>query len=414
MFVQSSSAPSDWMQRSLALAARAVGFTNPNPAVGCVIVSADGQRVLGEGHTQPVGGPHAEVMALRDAAAQGHSVAGATAYVTLEPCAHYGRTPPCCDALVAAGLGRVVAALADPNPQVAGQGLARLQAAGIAVEVGDGAEQARQLNLGFLQRMETGRPWLRAKVAASIDGYTALPDGQSQWITSPAARADGQRWRARADVVLTGIGTVLADDPQLNVRDWRSPDSALPQRQPHLAIVDSQLRTPLHARLWQVPGRQVWIVAQALADGDDAAWAQAQRNKQQALEAQGARVLRVALTPSTAASAASGLDLHAAIGALSAAMPLNEIHVEAGASLNAGLLQAGLVDEWLLYVAPAMLGLGRGMATLPQPLDSLAQAPRYRWLEPRLVGPDLCLRALRQDMSHNYHHNDYHSDAAQS
>lgn len=384
------------MQRSLDLAARAVGITNPNPAVGCVIVSADGQRVLGEGHTQPVGGPHAEVMALRHAAALGHSVAGATAYVTLEPCAHYGRTPPCCDALVAAGIGRVVASLTDPNPQVAGQGFARLQAAGIAVEIGDGAAQARLLNLGFLQRMETGRPWLRAKVAASMDGYTALPDGQSQWITGPAARADGQRWRARADLVLTGIGTVLADDPQLNVRDLVGAGSDLPQRQPHLAIVDSQLRTPLQAKLWQVPARSVWIVTQALADGDGSAWAEQQRLKQQALEAQGARVLRVPLAHQAAASAPAGLDLHAAIGALSAAMPLNEIHAEAGAGLNAGLLQAGLVDEWLLYLAPAMLGLGRGMASLPQPLASLAQAARYAWLEPRVVGTDLCLRALRQ------------------
>lgn len=386
------------MQRSLDLAARAVGITNPNPAVGCVIVSADGQSVLGEGHTQPVGGPHAEVMALRDATAKHHAVAGATAYVTLEPCAHYGRTPPCCDALVAAGIGRVVAALTDPNPQVAGQGLARLRAAGIAVEIGDGAAQARQLNLGFLQRMETGRPWLRAKVAASMDGYTALPDGQSQWITSPAARLDGQRWRARADLVLTGIGTVLADDPLLNVRDVGRADTDVPQRQPHLAIVDSQLRTPLHAKLWQVPGRQVWLLAQALEDSDDSAWAQQQRAQQQALEAVGAQVLRVSVNANAVGGAAAlhgRLNLQAAISALSAALPINEIHVEAGARLNAGLLQAGLVDEWLLYLAPAMLGQGRGMAPLSQALPSLDKAPRYEWQAPRVVGVDLCLRALK-------------------
>lgn len=387
------------MQRSLALAASAVGITNPNPAVGCVIVSADGQTVLGEGHTQPVGGPHAEVMALRDAAAKGTSVAGATAYVTLEPCAHYGRTPPCCDALVAAGVGRVVAALTDPNPQVAGQGFARLQAAGIAVEIGDGAEEARQLNLGFLQRMETGKPWVRAKVAASLDGLTALPDGQSQWITGPDARADGQRWRARADVVLTGIGTVLADDPQLNVRDVPQGHPNLPQRQPHLAIVDSQLRTPFNAKLWQVPGRQVWLLAQALDDGDDSAWAQQQRSQQQALEALGAHVLRVPVIVNTVDRARplhGSLDLPAAISALSNAMPINEIHVEAGARLNAGLLQAGLVDEWLLYLAPTVLGLGRGIAPLAQALSSLDQAPRYEWQPPRVVGADLCLRALKR------------------
>ncbi|MEG1770380.1 MAG: bifunctional diaminohydroxyphosphoribosylaminopyrimidine deaminase/5-amino-6-(5-phosphoribosylamino)uracil reductase RibD, partial [Comamonas sp.] len=196
----------DFMQQALAQAARALYSSNPNPRVGCVIVAPDGHTVLGQGHTQPVGGPHAEVMALRDAAALGNDVRGATAYVTLEPCAHQGRTGPCCDALVAAGIGRVVAALEDPNPLVAGQGFARLRAAGVDVEVGAGANEARELNIGFLSRMVRKTPWVRMKAAASLDGTTALANGESQWITSPEARADGHAWRARACAVLTGIG----------------------------------------------------------------------------------------------------------------------------------------------------------------------------------------------------------------
>lgn len=367
------------MQRSLALAAKAVGVANPNPAVGCVIVDAHGQ-VLGEGHTQPVGGPHAEVMALRDAQARGHGVRGATAYVTLEPCAHFGHTPPCCDALAAAGIGKVVAALTDPNPKVAGQGFARLRAAGITVEVGDGEMAARDLNLGFLKRMETGQPWVRAKVAASLDGHTALLDGQSQWITGEAARTDGQRWRLRADVVLTGIGTVLADDPLLNVR---LPDCV---RQPHLAIVDSLLRTPPDARLWQVARRQVLIAHQSEA-GLDAQNAQALAARKRALQALGARLLPIA-------PCAHGLDLAQVLQALLEALPgaVNEVHVEAGAALNGGLLAQGLVDEWLVYLAPKMLGGGRPMAQRISPLRALADANAGIWLAQYRVGDDLCLR----------------------
>ncbi|THT96413.1 bifunctional diaminohydroxyphosphoribosylaminopyrimidine deaminase/5-amino-6-(5-phosphoribosylamino)uracil reductase RibD [Lampropedia puyangensis] len=384
------------MQRSLDLAAQAVGITNPNPAVGCVIVCAAGHRVLGEGHTQPVGGPHAEVMALRDAAAKGHDVAGATAYVTLEPCAHYGRTPPCCDALIAAGIGRVVASLQDPNPQVAGQGFARLRAAGIAVDVGDGAAPARQLNLGFLKRMETGMPWVRAKVAASADGGTALLNGQSQWITGPAAREDGQRWRARADVVMTGIGTVLADDPLLNVRvalhGGTTPTAQSQARQPHLAIVDSHLRTPLDAKLWQIAQRTVWIFGLAARDSDDFAWAQQQRQRQSALQAQGAHV--VLLPAATRSGQTHAVDLPAVVHTL-AGMPVNEIHVEAGARLNGGLLQAGLVDEWLLYLAPSMLGQGKGMAERAAPLTALTDAATYIWGDCQPVGADLRLRMFK-------------------
>lgn len=383
--------PSEWMQRSLALARQAIGLSNPNPAVGCVIVSADGRMLLGQGHTQAVGGPHAEVMALRDAAARGHSVRGAQVYVTLEPCAHHGRTPPCCDALVAAGVARVVASLADPNPQVAGQGLARLRAAGIAVELGDGQAQASDINVGFLQRMATGRPWVRAKAAASLDGMTALPNGQSQWITSAQARRDGQAWRQRACVVLTGIGTVLADDPLLNVRDWPS------ARQPHLAIADSALRTPLQARLWQVPGRQVLVFGRP---PQAAAQRQAWQERRVALQAQGAQV--VALDGQEAVGSggqggSSGLDLAALIAHLGR-LPINEIHVEAGARLNGGLLQAGLVDEWLVYLAPKLLGAGRPIAALPQPWSRLEQAARLHWHGMHMLGDTLRLQLRAQPL----------------
>jgi diaminohydroxyphosphoribosylaminopyrimidine deaminase/5-amino-6-(5-phosphoribosylamino)uracil reductase len=223
--------------RALELAAQALRLSNPNPRVGCVIWNADGQ-VIGEGHTQRAGGPHAEVMALRDAQARGESTIGATAFVSLEPCSHHGRTPPCCDALVAAGLSRVVVAGTDPNPLVGGRGIERLRAAGITVDILPGEDPlacaARELNIGFLSRMVRGQPWVRMKMAASLDGTTALNNGVSQWITGEAARADGHAWRARACAVLTGIGTVLEDDPMLDVRLADTP------RQPHLVVVDSR------------------------------------------------------------------------------------------------------------------------------------------------------------------------------
>jgi diaminohydroxyphosphoribosylaminopyrimidine deaminase/5-amino-6-(5-phosphoribosylamino)uracil reductase len=239
------------ISRALALARAALGTTSPNPSVGCVLTDAAG-RTLGEGHTQRAGGPHGEIMALRDAAAKGFDVRGATAYVTLEPCSHHGRTGPCCDALVEAGIGKVVASIADPNPLVSGQGFARLRAAGIEVEIGAGAEEARELNIGFFSRMERKVPWVRLKAAASLDGRTALDNGVSQWITGEAARADGHAWRARACAVLTGVGTVLQDNPRLDVRLVQTP------RQPRLVIVDSQLNTPPDAELFS-PSREVWI-----------------------------------------------------------------------------------------------------------------------------------------------------------
>lgn len=358
------------MDRALDLARRARLLAPPNPAVGCVLVAADG-RILGEGQTQRTGSAHAEIMALQDAAAQGQSVVGATAFVTLEPCAHHGRTGPCCDALIAAGIGRVVAALEDPNPRVAGQGLARLRAAGITVELGPGAAKSRELNLGFFSRMVRGTPWVRLKLAASLDGKTALDNGASQWITSAEARADGHAWRARACAVLTGIGTVLEDDPQLDVRLVDTP------RQPKLVLVDSRLEVPLTARLWQA-GRDV-LVYTASADAA----------KTRALQALGATV--VCLPESMPSPAGAKVDLGAMLRDL-AVREVNELHVEAGYKLNGSLVRADLVDEFLVYLAPTLLGQGRGMAQFG-PLTALAQATPLAFLSADMLGPDLRILA---------------------
>jgi diaminohydroxyphosphoribosylaminopyrimidine deaminase/5-amino-6-(5-phosphoribosylamino)uracil reductase len=356
-------APDPHVRRALDLAREAVGRTEPNPRVGAVIVSADGSRVLGEGHTQPAGQAHAEIMALRDAAARGHDVRGATAYVTLEPCAHHGRTGPCCDALVAAGIGRVVASLADPNPLVAGQGFARLRAAGVAVDIGPGAQEARELNPGFFSRMERGRPWVRMKIAASLDGQTALASGASQWITGEAARADGHAWRARAGALLTGIGTVLEDDPRLDVR------LAPVGRQPPLVVVDSRLQTPVDAALFRVPDRPVWIYA-----------AQTDAQAQARLEACGATVTQ-------RAGPGGKVDLAALLQDLGG-RGVNELHVEAGFKLNGSLLREGLVDEFLVYLAPKLLGPGRGMVNIG-PLAELQDGVALEFASVERVGEDL-------------------------
>ena len=353
---------------TLALAEQAVGLSDPNPRVGCLIVSADGAQVLGQGHTQAAGGPHAEVMALRDAQARGADVRGATVYVTLEPCAHHGRTPPCCDALVAAGVGRVEIAVGDPNPLVNGQGTARIAAAGIAIghAPGDVALRARELNIGFFSRMERGRPWVRMKIAASLDGRTALPNGASQWITGPDARADGHAYRRRAGAVLTGIGTVLADDPSLDVRLVET------ARQPLRCVVDARLETPPTARLFDRPSPVVLFTASA-----DAA-------RRAALQARGAEIVDVP-------QHAGRLDLVAVLEAL-AARHVNELHVEAGARLNGALLETGRVDELLLYVAPMLLGPGRAMAELAT-LQSLASARACDLHDVAKVGTDLRILA---------------------
>lgn len=357
------------MRQALELAAQALFLTSPNPRVGCVLVAPDG-TVIGQGFTQQAGGPHAEVMALRDAAAKGQDTRGATAYVTLEPCSHHGRTGPCCDALIEAGIAKVVGALTDPNPQVAGQGFARLRAAGIAVEVGPGAAQSRELNLGFFSRMLRGIPWVRLKAASSLDGTTALHNGRSQWITSSAARADGHAWRARACTILTGIGTVLADNPRLNVREVATP------RQPRVALVDSRLELPLDAHLLQSPGNCLIYTC-----GQDHA-------KIAQLQALGATVVAMP-------NAGGKVDLAAMLRDL-AARGTNELHVEAGFKLNGSLIREGLADELLLYLAPKLLGTGGAGIANFGPLQELSEALPLAWHDVQPVGPDLRIVARIQ------------------
>ena len=345
------------MAQALRLAERGIFTTSPNPRVGCVLVR--GGIVVGEGWHERAGEPHAEVHALRSA---GNRAQDATAYVTLEPCSHHGRTPPCADALIAAGVARVVVAVQDPNPQVSGQGIAKLRAAGIKVECGLMEAAARELNSGFFSRMTQGLPWIRSKIAMSLDGRTALANGESKWITGAAARRDVQNWRARSCAVLTGIGTVLADDPQLNVREMAI------TRQPVRAIVDSRLRLPLDAQLLQESGVVVYTATR------DA-------KKIAALEQAGARV---AVLP----DANSKTDAVAVLRDL-ATMGCNEVLVEAGSKLNGALMQAGLVDELVLYLAPNMLGdLARGMAQLGE-MTSLDQRINLDWQDVRQVGKDL-------------------------
>ena len=346
------------MARALRLAERGLYTTTPNPRVGCVIVR-DGV-VVGEGWHARAGEPHAEVHALRMA---GERARGATAYVTLEPCSHHGRTPPCANALIDAGLSRVVAAMRDPNPQVAGGGISLLTLAGIQAEVGLLEAEARELNIGFVARMTRGRPWLRVKTASSLDGGTALLNGESKWITGAAARADVQAWRARACAILTGVGTVLADDPQMNVRDFATP------RQPLKIIVDSRLNTPPTARILQ--GGAVIVCAE-----DDPP-------RQAALEAAGAEIWRIPGPAGRVGLAALILEL--------GRRGLNEIHVEAGATLDGALLDAGLVDEWVAYLAPLVMGdAARGVFALP-PLATMAERKAFELLDSRQLGGDLRL-----------------------
>ncbi len=338
-----------------------------------MIASTDSQ-VLGQGHTQRAGAAHAEIMALRDAQSQGCSVKGATAYVTLEPCSHQGRTGPCCDALIAAGIKKVVAIHTDPNPLVAGQGFARLRTAAIEVSVLPPdhplAIASRELNIGFFSRMSRQRPWVRLKIAASLDGQTALQNGASQWITSEAARRDGHAWRARACAVLTGVGTVLADNPRLDVRLIETP------RQLHLVIVDSRLETPLDASLF-IAGRACYIYAAVQNDV-----------KKLALEGRGATVIYL---PGQTPATQSKVDLNAMLQDL-ARREINELHVEAGHKLNGSLIRAGLVDEFLVYLAPMLLGLGQGIANFG-PLTTLADAVHLSYQSVDQLGDDLRLLA---------------------
>ena len=361
-----------YMNKALEQAAQALFLSSPNPRVGCVIVDAK-EQIISQGFTQQAGGPHAEVMALRDAAARGNDVRGATVYVTLEPCSHQGRTGPCCDALIAAGVGKVVGALTDPNPQVAGRGFERLRAAGVAVEVGPGATESRELNIGFFSRMVRGTPWVRLKAASSLDGVTALHNGQSQWITSPSARADGHAWRARACTILTGIGTVLEDNPRLNVREVQTP------RQPRIALVDSKLEIPLDAHILEAPsGCFIYTCSQ-------------NHLKIEQLQRLGATVIPMP-------NAAGKVDLAAMLRDL-AQRGTNELHVEAGFKLNGSLIREGLVDELLLYQAPKLLGTGAmGIANFG-PLTALSEGLSLEWHDTARVGADLRLIARVQGRS---------------
>ncbi|MGB9129719.1 MAG: bifunctional diaminohydroxyphosphoribosylaminopyrimidine deaminase/5-amino-6-(5-phosphoribosylamino)uracil reductase RibD [Thiobacillus sp.] len=348
------------MARALQLAARGLFTTTPNPRVGCVIVR-DG-RVVGEGWHERAGTPHAEIHALEQA---GDAARDATVYVTLEPCSHHGRTPPCAEALVNAGVARVVAAMRDPNPLVAGGGIDMLTLAGIRADVGLLESEARALNPGFISRMMRQRPWLRLKTASTLDGKTALANGASQWITGEAARADVQKLRARACAILTGSGTVLADNPRMNVRDFDI------GRQPLRVVVDSGLRTPADAAI--LPA----LVACHHADPAMRA----------ALERAGAEVIELPGTDGR-------VDL-AALLTLLAQRGVNELHVEAGAALNGALIKAGLIDEWVAYVAPMAVGDdARGLFSHAAALTSLDAATRFRFSDVRQVGGDLRLTLL--------------------
>jgi diaminohydroxyphosphoribosylaminopyrimidine deaminase/5-amino-6-(5-phosphoribosylamino)uracil reductase len=355
------------MQRALTLAARGLETTDPNPRVGCVI--AQRGRIIGEGWHQRAGEPHAELAALQ---AAGSQAAGAAVYVTLEPCSHHGRTPPCVEALIAARVARVVIAAGDPNPLVDGKGVAALGAGGIAVESGLFAEEATELNAGFFKRMRGGRPLVRVKLAMSLDGRTALASGESRWITGEAARQDVQHWRARSSAVLTGVGTVLADDPRLDVR--LPGEAGGPRRQPLRVVLDTELRTPAAARLFEVPGEV--LILTALASPDDARAA--------SLTARGARVESLPME-------GRRLALPAVLDRLGE-LELNEVLVEAGATLAGELLRQSLADELLLYVGPRLLGpTGRALVAMP-PLAQLADAPAFTVAEVQQVGEDLRLR----------------------
>lgn len=362
-----------FMARALQLAACGLFTTGINPRVGCVLVK--GGQIIGEGWHERAGEGHAEVMALRDAERRGNDAKGATAYVTLEPCAHHGKTPPCAEALIKVGVSRVVAAMEDPNPLVAGQGFALLQQAGIAVAAPLMAAEAEALNIGFVKRMRQGKPWVRLKMAGSLDGRSALANGQSQWITGSEARADGHRFRARAQAIITGVGTLIADDPLLTVRDVERPLGQLGQPVPLApslrVVVDSHLRMPTTARILQGG----CLVATASIDPDKTA----------ALRAAGADVICLP-------DADGRVDLAALLDHL-AERGVNEVHVEGGSRLSGVFLKSGLVDELLFYMAPTLLGSDARGWFDDLNLTSLDQKVALKFEDVRMVGPNLRILA---------------------
>jgi diaminohydroxyphosphoribosylaminopyrimidine deaminase / 5-amino-6-(5-phosphoribosylamino)uracil reductase len=363
-----------FMSRALELAKRGLFTTSPNPRVGCVIVRDN--QIIGEGWHQIVGGPHAEVLAIRDAQAKGHQLRGATAYVTLEPCSHFGRTPPCADALVKEQIGTVVAAMGDPNPLVNGQGFDKLRAVGIVVRCGLLEREAKELNPGFISRVTRNRPYVRMKAGMSLDARVALSDGRSQWITSEAARNDGHAWRAQSCVILTGIGTVRDDNPQLNIRAVET------SRQPLRVVLDSALDVDVKAKIFETG--PVLIVAATDLSIHAAKIAE--------LQARGAEVVA---QPGSFKDGRPKTDLHAVMKMLHE-RGWSEVHVEAGGKLNGSLLREGLVDELLLYVAPSLIGAGQPFADLPE-VASLSQKHEFEFIAVDRIGEDVRLRARRKD-----------------
>jgi len=352
-----------YMARALQLARRGLYTAHPNPRVGCVIVR-DG-KIVGEGWHEKTGGPHAEVVALKEA---GDAAKGATVYVTLEPCSHTGRTPPCADGLVNAGVACVIIGMQDPNPRVAGNGIKRLQQAGIETRVGFLEHDCRLLNPGFIRRMESGRPYVRLKLAVSLDGRTAMASGESKWITSEAARADVQRLRARSSAIITGVGTVLTDDPSLTVRN----ETVV--QQPLRVIVDSHLSTPATAKIFHEDGKTMIVTA-----SEDAQAAEELVNA-------GAEVIQFS-------SANHGFNLEELMQLL-AERECNEVMIEAGATLSGSALVSGIVDELIVYVAPHVMGANaRGMFNIPG-LDSMEDRIALEVLDVRMVGPDIRIRSL--------------------
>ncbi len=368
-----STVDQQWMSQALEQAQHSLYLSNPNPRVGCIIVR-DG-RVIAQGHTQQVGGPHAEVQALADLRARGLDAKGATVYVTLEPCSHTGRTPPCVDALIVAKPAKVYIAIQDPNPLVAGKGIGRLKAAGIEVYCGLLEREAEAINRGFISRMTRGLPWVRLKIAASLDGKTALSNGQSQWITGPAARADGHHWRAQACAIVTGVGTIKEDNPFLNVRE------VITQRQPWKIIVDSKLETPLKANILQNLGSAKVIIMCGNLDSEG------QQSKAATFREQGIEVIEMA-------NSQGKVDLPKMFAYLAQEREMNEIHVEAGFKLNGSMLREQCVDELLLYYAPFLMGDGIGMANIT-PLSNLAQRQDWQMIDQALFGSDMRLRLIR-------------------